>query len=166
MYPNSNIYISPHGLTVPFDPDNDPDCSLTSETTQEAIEELCRFTAISASPGFTWGRSGNVTSGAWLLNDTVPSNLTGRNVFLYNAVIEMVYTTNEITNTYNLSIYEHDGTVYTLLTTISLVSAKSVEVYLVPSVNVTKGKELAARVTSGSGKNITAGILMRGTLTP
>lgn len=166
MFPNNNIYISPHALTIPYDPDNDPDCILTSETTQEAIDELCAYIFISASPGFTWGRSGNITAGSWLLNDTVPSNLTGRNIFLYNAQIEMIYTSNELVNTYDLSIYEHDGTTYSLLSTISVVAAKSVESYLSTPVSITKGKELAAKIETGSGKNITAGLLMRGTLTP
>jgi len=165
MY-NHPAYIGPHALTLPFDPDNDPDCILTSETTQEAIEELCGYIAISASPGFTWGRSGNVPAGSWLLNDTVPSNLTGRNIFLYNGQIEMVYTSNEITSTYDLSIYEHDGTTYTLLTTISLISGKSIENYLATPISITNGKELAAKIETGSAKNVTAGLLLRGTLIP
>lgn len=35
-------------FSVPFDPDNNPNCNITSENVQEAIEELCLD--ISANP--------------------------------------------------------------------------------------------------------------------
>jgi len=118
----------------------------------------------SASPGFTWGDSGNLTSGAWLLNDTVPSNKAGRRIFLQNATLEAIFAANENTATYDLSIYEHDGTTYTLITTVSIVAARGGE-FSVASLPLTTGKELAVQVTSGSCKNITVGCVLKGTFT-
>ena len=48
--------------------------------------------ANSASPGFTYGRSGNLPSSTWLLNDTVPCNQSGRVNYLNNCFIKkMLY---------------------------------------------------------------------------
>lgn len=161
------IYVTPHAWNTPVETDSDRSNNIPDEydNTQLALEWIVDKVAISASPGFTWGKSGNITN-AWLVNDTVPSNLSGRNIFLHNAKIEMIYTKNEKISTYDLTIYEHDGTTYTPLRTISVVGARGVEVTVDPPVSATQGKDLAAKITSGSAKNPTAGLLMVGTKTP
>lgn len=116
----------------------------------------------SASPGFTWGRSGNITSGAWLQNDTVPSNVTGRHIFLKNARIKKVFISNEVVNTFTLDIYEHDGSTYTLLTTLTVTALRKLEASI--NVAVTYNKELAIAVGTGSCKNIVCGLLITGDL--
>jgi hypothetical protein len=50
-----------------------------------------------------------------------------------------------------------------LLTTVSLLAARSTSVD-VGSIPLTTGKELAMRLVMGSGKNITAGVLLLGDL--
>lgn len=162
------LYITPHSWSVPVETDTDRANGIPDEfdNIQLALEWIVDRVAISASPGFTWGKSGNITPNTWLLNDTVPSNLTGRNIFLHNAQIEVVYTSNQSVSTYDLSIYEHDGSTYTLLLTISVVAARGVEVELSTPISVTNGLELAARITSGSAKNPTCGLLMVGDKTP
>jgi len=136
------------------------------DNVQEFLEYLLTIAGISASPGFTWGRSGNVVSNSWLLNDTVPSNLTGRTVFIYNAEVIQFFTSNQDDpSTYTLGLYEHDGVTYTLLETIAVVGARTATKDLT-GVYPTKGNELAVKVESGSGKNITCGVLMKGTLVP
>jgi hypothetical protein len=133
------------------------------DNVQEVLEDLCTGIETSASPGFTWGKSGTVTSNTWLWNESVPSNKSGRTIFLSNATLERVFVSNEQTSSFNLEIYEHDGVTYTLLTTVSLLAARSTSVD-VGSIPLTTGKELAMRLVMGSGKNITAGVLLLGDL--
>lgn len=126
------------------------------------LDNTLSFVANSASPGFTWGSSGNANTNTWLLNDTVPSNLAGRLVFLQEAELTKLFTTSQNASTYDLGIYSHDGDEInlTLLTTASVVAARSGSFDL--SILVPTGKHLAVRVTAGSAKNLTAGISLRG----
>jgi hypothetical protein len=139
------------------------DCLDTAETVQEGFEELCTLVDTSASPGFTWGRSGTVTANTWLLNESVPSNKSGRTIFLTTATLEEVFVSNEQSSTFDLEIYEHDGTTFTLLTTQSLVASRSGS-FTIASIVLTPGKELAIKLVNGSGKNVTAGVLLNGTV--
>lgn len=146
--------------SVPFDPAN---CdAIDSENVQDAIDELCQEVAISASPGFTWGKSGNVTN-AWLLNDTVPSNNTGRVIFLNGPTLETVFVSNEVAGTFDVEIYEHDGTTFTLITTVNIVAAR-VATFSIASLTLTKDKELAVKVVNGNAKNPVVGVLLAGTI--
>lgn len=139
--------------------------TITSTDVQSAIEEVSYSVANSASPGFSWGRSGNVSSGTWLQNETVPSNTTGRNFPFYNGKLTEVSVSNENVNTFSVELYEHDGTVFTLLATVSL-SAQRSKVQSFTGVSVTKGLELAVKVSSGSGKNIVVQAILKGTSNP
>jgi hypothetical protein len=137
------------------------------DNVQEFLEYLLTLVGLSASPGFTWGRSGNIVAGAWLLNDTVPSDRTGRTVFIYNGEAVQLFTSNEDISTYQLGLYEFDKntSTYTQIAVIDVTNEYSNEVDLT-DVYVTKGLELGIKVESGSGKNITCGVLMKGTLEP
>jgi hypothetical protein len=145
--------------SVPFDNtiaelDNNP------ENIQHAIEEVAQKVQASASPGFTWGRSGNVGSGAWLQNDSVPSNLAGRKVDFVEASLRKILVTNENANTFVLGIYEHDGTTFTQLTTLSLTAERTKSANVI--VPITSGKELAVKIESGSCKNVVVGVVISG----
>jgi hypothetical protein len=133
------------------------------------IEELIRQIAgVSASPGFTWGRSGNVGSGTWLQNDTVPSNLAGRIFPLSNGQLIQLAVTNEGVNTFIVELYEHNGTTYTLLATCALTAVRS-KVFGIADfgiVSITNGKELAIKVSSGSCKNPVVAGIFSGTFSP
>ena len=156
-----NAYIPPQAEDVEFDPSN---CeAITSDDVQGAIEDLCEKVDTSASPGFTFGRSGNITANTWLLNDTVPSNKAGRTIFLNNATLESVFVSNESPNTFDLEIWEHNGTTFNLLTTVSISAARNAT-FSAGSLSLTTGYELAVKVVNGSGKNITAGLLLSGDL--
>lgn len=134
---------------------NCDDIGITEEIVRQKTES-------SASPGFSFGRSGNVSSGAWLQCETVPSNVTGRHVFLKGAKIKKIFVSNESANTFNIGIYEHDGTTYTLLTTVSLTAERKKDFTV--SIDITYNLELAMQVTSGSCKNVVAGFLIQGSL--
>lgn len=147
-----------HAEGTPFDNSSN---GFISEDVQAAIEELANTVDTSASPGFTWGSSGNVTSGSWLLNDTVPSNKAGRSIFLTNATLEYVFVRCEDPTTFSVQVYEHDGTTYTLITTVSIVAVRAGD-FPIASLPLTTGKELAMRVTAGSAKNPVVGCVLKG----
>ena len=119
------------------------------------------------SPGYTWGRSGNLTDGAWLLNDTVPSDRTGRPLILTNPKLVAIGAKNEVTNTYTLGIYEHDGpgSVYTQKDTIVVTATRGNYKLLTTPIALTAGKELGMKVESGSCKNVEAFAIITGSKT-
>jgi len=149
--------------STPYD-DSVVSPALGSDDVQGAIDALKTKVAVSASPGFTWGRSGNVGSGSWLQNDSVPSNTAGRLIGLISAKMERIFIANENVNTFDLEVYEHDGVTFTLLTTAVHTASRTSYVDLIPPVAVTTGKMLAVKVSSGNGKNIVVGIVLSGTV--
>lgn len=151
---------SPHSEYIPFDNTGSP---LTSTEVGPAIRELTNKVITSASPGFSFGRSGNATSGTWLACETVPSNLSGRFVYIANAMIKSVFVANEEISTFNVSVFYHNGggTGMTLVGTVSL-SGVYGDAFSV-SWTVPTGAYLAMQVTGGSAKNIVAGLELSGT---
>ena len=147
-----------HARGTPFDNSTN---DFISEDVQAAIEELANTVDTSASPGFTWGGSGNVTANSWLLNDTVPSNKAGRAIFLSNATLEYVFVRCENATTFNIEVYEHDGATFTLITTVTVTAARIGD-FPIASIPITTGKELAMKLTNGSAKNPVVGCVLRG----
>lgn len=144
--------------STPFDNSTN---GFMSEDVQTAIEELANTVDTSASPGFTWGASGNTTSGTWLINDTVPSNKAGRSIFLTNATLEYVFVRCELATTIDIEVYEHDGVTYTLITTVTLTATRAGD-FPIASLPLTTGKELAMKLSSGSAKNPVVGCVLKG----
>ena len=132
--------------SIPFDNDSN---GFTSDDVQGAIEEI----GASASPGFSFGRSGNLSANTWLRRPgNVNSQRAGVTVGIANPVIVEVACSNRNIETYDVEIYEHEGNQvnWTLLTTVSVVAARGG----IFSVNVaaTQGRQLAVRLgTTGSG---------------
>lgn len=131
---------------------------------EEAVNQIF---ATSASPGFSWGRSGTVTKGAWLQNDTVPSNVSGRTVFLAGAVIKKIFVANEDPVALKIELYHHDGAgvALTLLGSVTTGAVRTSKFDVTIAVPV--DKQLALRVASDSpnqGKNLVAGVIIAGTL--
>jgi len=149
---------TPIAEQVPFDNSTN---GFVSEDVQAAIEEIANEVDTSASPGFTWGSSGNVTANSWLLNDTVPSNKAGRAIFLTTATLEYVFVRCELASTFNIEVYEHDGTTFTLITTVSIIAARAGD-FPIASLPVTTGKELSMKLVSGSAKNPVVGCVLKG----
>jgi opacity protein-like surface antigen len=144
--------------TVPFDNSSN---NFAAETVQEALEEI----GTSASPGFTWGRSGTVTSNVWLLNDSVPSNTSGRIIFLQNAQIKKIFIANEDpTAGIVLGIYYHDGngTNLTLLGTVTTLAQKTNTFDVNFSVQFNKQLAIKTESISVNAKNLVTGILLKG----
>ena len=135
---------------------------LTADEVQSAIDEISSTVATSASPGFSFGRSGNVSAGTWLQCETVPSNKAGRFVYITTPTIEKLFVSNETISTYTIEIYEHEGdeTNLTLLDS-KTVTASRGDSFTV-GVSATTGRQLALRLSSGSAKNIVAGLELSG----
>jgi hypothetical protein len=154
---------------IPFDPSN---CdAINQNDLQGAIEDLCESSAISASPGFTFSSSGNTTANTWLEVGNVPSNKTGINFPLYNGDLFQISVSNENVNTFDIELYEHDGTIFTLITTVSIIAQRS-NVFNSTTWTpagpkaITQGKELAAKLVNGSAKNPIVQIIAKGTENP
>lgn len=136
---------------------------LIATDVQGAIDEISNTVATSASPGFSFGRSSNVNSGTWLNCEGVPSNKAGRWVYIENAVVTRIFVSNETLSSFDVSVYYHDGNEVnlTLLGSVSVVSSYGNS--FVVSFAVPTDKQLALRVTSGSARNIVAGLELQGT---
>jgi hypothetical protein len=131
---------------------------------QAAIDYLAGLSATSASPGFSFGRAGIVNSGTYLQCETVPSNVAGRWVFINSAVVEEVFVSNELSTTFSLDFYYHDGNSIneTLLGTVTVTAAygnRFAVNWAVPS-----NKQLSAKISSNSAKNVVCGLSLRGTI--
>ena len=137
---------------------------LVATDVQAAIDEISTTVGVSASPGFTWGRSGNVVTGTWLNNDEVPSNKAGRTVALSSPIITQVFIANEDLSTFNIGLYEHEGNEVnlTLLSTVSVTASRSAAITV--SVAMTSGRQLATRITSGTAKNLVIGVQLKGSV--
>lgn len=128
------------------------------------IEELVnQISAISASPGFTWGDSGNVNSNTFLLNDTVPSNQAGRMVPLQSGEITNIFVSNQDANTFTVEILKRTGPgTFTSLTTTSLVAQRT-KTESKTGVSVSLNDELACKISAGAAKNPVVGVIIKGT---
>jgi len=131
---------------------------------QVAVDYLANKVATSASPGFSFGRSGAIAAGTFLQCETVPSNVAGRWVFINSAVVTAVFASNELVGPFNLEFLYHDGNAINLtsLGTVTVAAATYGGAYSV-AWNVPTGKQLAVRVASGSAKNLICGLQLTGT---
>ena len=145
------IRVGPTADSVPFD-DSNADCSILvgSETSQEAFEALCIAVQNAISPGWTFGRSGQINKGAYLLNDTVPSNVSGRPIPIDGFIVKIAVSVQTAGN-FSFTLEEHDGVTFTTLTTVSMVVADGRQkTFDISGVAVSKDKQLAVKVSSTS----------------
>jgi len=155
--------VGPEADSVPFD---NTGTDLVSETSGEAIRELAVTTGQSASPGFNFGRASNANTGTWLLvPGGAPSNKAGITVLLTDAKITGAYVASENASTFTLTFYEHEGDSINLTSigSINIVASRS---YTITGIDipVTKDKQLAVQLTSGSAKNVSVGLQLKGTV--
>ena len=153
-------------LTAQNIPYDNTDSGILATDVKQGIDELADSISTSASPGFSWGRSGNVSGGTWLLNESVSSNKSGRSVTFNNAEIVRIFSSTENLNTYTLEIYEHEGDSInlTLLTTLSVSSSRTGDSGTI-TIPVTTNRQLAIKLSSGSAKNIVVGANLSGSNT-
>ena len=159
MSSKTHINTTPVAGSVPFDNETN---GFTSEDVQAAIEEVNNTLAVSASPGFSFGRSGNVPANTWLNNETVPSNKAGRFVYITGATVTRVFVSSENIDTYDVQVYWHEGDEInlTLIGTVNIVAARGGAFTV--NFPVPDNKQLALKVVNGSAKNIIAGLQLQG----
>lgn len=147
--------------STPFDNDTN---GFVSGDTQAAIEEVNNNVQTSASPGFSFGRSGNVSNNTWLNNEGVPSNKSGRYVYISNAEVTRVFVSSEDVDTFSLEVYYNDknGAGLVLLGSVT-VTADYGDAFSV-SWAVPTDTELGIKLVGGSAKNVVAGLELRGTV--
>ena len=113
----------------------------------------------SASPGFQFGRAGPVGAGVYLqVVATVPSNQASVLV-PFDGFITSAWTTNKETNTYDLKVQRRVGAAFIDQgLTLSLVADRKFDDTFL--VSVLKGQESVMLVSSGSGEDIQAGLII------
>lgn len=140
--------------SIPFDNSSN---GFIADEVQSAIEEI----GASASPGFSWGRSGNSNVGTYLQVDSVPSNLAGRIVPLSSGIISDIFMTCEKITTCSVEIQVRVGATFTTIHTETLTASRK-KTSSLTGVTVSLGDELCCRISSGSAKNIVVGVIIKG----
>lgn len=138
----------PVAESIPFDNETN---GFSSDNVQDAISEI----GASASPGFSFGRSGALSQNTWLRRPgNVPSNRAGVTIGINNPVIVGVACANRSVETYTVELYEHEGNEQnlTLLGTVTVVSATS-DTFTV-NFPATRGRQLAVRLGATSTGNV------------
>ena len=151
---------TPVATQVPYD---NTDSGLIAEDTKAAIDEIVQSVATSASPGFGFGKGGNIASGAYLECESVPSNISGRYVYINDAIVTRVFISVQNAATFDIEVFYHDGNGVnnTSLGTVSLVASTGGEFSV--SWSVPTAKQLAMRIVNGSAKNAVGGLELQGT---
>lgn len=158
-------YIKDVASSLFFDKDSDPSCEFESDNVQDVIEELCNRVLTSASPGFSFGRSGNLAANTWLQCETVASNRAGRWVYISDAAITNVFVACEDVATFDVAVYSHDGDEVnlTLIGSVNVSAARGGKFTV--SLPVATDKQLAIRIENGSAKNAVVGLALAGVST-
>lgn len=140
--------------SIPFDNENN---GFVSTDVQGAIEEI----GASASPGFSFGRSGTSNAGTYLQVDSVPSNQSGRIVPLTSGFITDIFISCSANATCTVQIQKRVGNTFTTVYTETLNNVRK-QTSSITGVPVSLGDELCCRIGSGSASNIVVGIIIRG----
>lgn len=140
--------------------------------TKSQIEDIIEDkVGLSASPGFSYGRAGSIAANTFLNRPGgTPSNQTGVNFGLENGSLDVVATGSAGSDTYSLTVFQHDGA-YSNPTTIAVISvtASSKEV-LTKDIDFTQvgalvqNRQIAVELTTGSATNIGVDLQLSGTV--
>ena len=144
---------------VPFDNSTN---GFVSEDVQAAIEEVSDAVTVSASPGFTWGKSGNV-SNSYLLNDSVPSNTAGRLVPVTTGVVTTVFVAAQTASTSTIEVRRRVGAVFTTIAICAMAGVRKITCTIGTPPAVVLNDELTVYV-NGAAKNPVVGIIIKGSL--
>ena len=156
--------------SIPFDNETN---GFVADNVQEAIEEISNTINRSASPGFSFGRSGNISSNTFLLRPGgVPSNKAGVTFSLYNGVLEEISVGTEDLDTYTIEIIQHEGNEINpvIIATVNIVGVR--RAVFTNGIDFTqlnaldRNKQIAVQVTSGSAKNLGVDLQLSGTNLP
>ena len=139
---------TPVAQQVYYDPDNCDD--IDAENVQEAIDELCASTALAASPGYAFGRTGTLSAGTWLIGAEGQSNKRGLPFGLLNGSVKKITVSNENTpSAFTVEIWHHTGNLgsATLVGSVTTVASGSTEDFVV-NFSVPQGIQLAVKISA------------------
>ncbi len=115
----------------------------------------------SASPGFTFGRAGNVTAGQYLQGPSgVLTNEAGV-MATFDGVVTSAWVIAKAAATFDIDILRRVGVVFTTIGTISVVATRKGSAAL--AIPVSDQDELAVRVSAGSADEVSMGLIVEQT---
>lgn len=141
--------------SVPFDNSVN---GFSATDVQTAIEEI----GASASPGFSFGRSGTSNAGTYLQVDSVPSNQAGRIVPLQSGQITNIFISCQNAATFTIEIQKRVGNTFTTVHTENITGLRK-KTSTVSGVLVSLNDELCCKIGSGSASNVIVGLIIKGT---
>lgn len=150
----SQVIVSNVSWSIPVETDSDRSNGIPDiyDNVQLALEYVATSVNVSASPGFTWGKPGTVNANAYLENDQVTSNLSGRLVPFDGYIAEFFANNRNATAGRTLEIRRRrpaqTGTWTTIVTmNMGVGEYEKVQSYTEP---VLREDELSVRVAPGS----------------
>lgn len=114
----------------------------------------------SASPGFQYGRAGDVTAGTYLqVIANVPSSVSGL-IVPFTGVITRAFVTAEDATTcgFKIQVRTDPGPVYTDLATLTLMAERKTDLSLAVSVN--NSDEIVVLLDTGTVRNVQVGLII------
>lgn len=115
-----------------------------------------------STPGFSFGRSGTSSEGAYLLVDSVPSNLAGRIIPFSEATLTSVFVVCQIDSTFTIEVQKRAGILFTTVYTATLTSQRIFTETGIADVEFTQGEEICVKIGSGTTSNVIVGLIIKG----
>jgi hypothetical protein len=132
---------------------------LAATDVQAAIDELTNNANTTLSTGFTWGRSGNVNTNTYLINDSVPSNIAGRIVPVNTGKIVQVLVSSQNADTFTVLIQKRSGVSFINLGSFSVSASRLAS--FTATIPVALNDELVLKLSSGSCSNLVVALVIR-----
>ena len=143
------------------------DCIDEACDVQAGFEEICDVISTGTDTDIAFTRTGDVGSSKWLYQGTVFSNRVGIPFNLNNGKLLEVWCGSKDLDTYDVTIYWHEGDEINLtsLVTVSVISSRlqGFDVVDFGDISIPKGKQLAVRITDGSAREPSVFLVLRGT---
>ena len=139
---------------------------LDCETLAFIEETIIQVFTNTSKPPHWFTKIGNASSGTYLENGNIPSNVVGLPFGLNNGALTKVWIGKEDPSDVDVGIYTHDGDEInlTLIHTVSMLIADGrTKSFDVSGVSIPKDKQIALKITSGTAKNIKSYIITSGT---
>jgi hypothetical protein len=138
---------------------------LPSTNVQGALDAVRSLVLTSASPGFSFGRAGIVNAGTYLQCETVPSNISGRWVYIASATIRKVFVSNELSVPYTIEVLYSDGNGINETSLGTVTVSSGLGAAFTVNWSVPTNKQISVKIASSSlnaAKNIVCGLELGG----
>lgn len=159
---NKREYFSPDAFETSYD----------DTTVGDQLDSIGTQAAISASPGFGWGKPGSASPGEFLLNESVESDKVGRLVPFDGYIFRFFFIEQKKSGTRTLEVLKRTTPGTGSFTVIGEVTATGSNAFgnvqfpappAVGSIAVSLNEELAVRVkpTSADFENVIVGVIIK-----